>query len=99
MPDAAPVATPNPAPPPETASPAAVPNMAAAEPSKPAPRVHHTKHRPKVYTIRRGDTLWAVAERFFGGGWRYVTIYRDNRKTIRNPHRIYPKQKVDLPKN
>ncbi len=86
---------------PATAAPeAAVPQVAAAEesglPAKPALR--HKKHRPHVYTIRRGDTLWALAERYFGGGWHYVTIYRENRKHIHNPNRIYPKQTVRIPK-
>ncbi len=84
-----------------TAEGGAAPQVAAAEesgqPAKPAMR--HKKHRPHVYTIRRGDTLWALAERYFGGGWHYVTIYRDNRKHIRNPNRIYPKQTVQIPKH
>jgi LysM domain/Bacterial Ig domain len=99
---AEPAAVPEAAPAPEAKpGPAASSQPAAVEASKPAAvsRAHRTKHRPRVYTVRRGDTLWAIAERYFGGGWHYVTIYRDNRKQIHNPHRIYPKQKVDLPKN
>jgi nucleoid-associated protein YgaU len=107
VPEAAPTAEAKPGPTPQAVSPQAATSQAAssqasaAEASKPAamPRAHGMKHRPRVYTVRHGDTLWAIAERYFGGGWHYVTIYRDNRKQIRNPHRIYPKQKVDLPKN
>jgi nucleoid-associated protein YgaU len=79
----------------------ATPLVAAAETSALAvakPATHGKKHRPRVYTIRRGDTLWEIAERYFGGGWHYVTIYRDNRKHITNPHRIYPQQKLHIPK-
>jgi hypothetical protein len=97
-----PAAVPEAAPAPEAKpGPAASSQLAAVEASKPAAvsRAHRTKHRPRVYTVRHGDTLWAIAERYFGGGWHYVTIYRDNRKQIHNPHRIYPQQKVDLPKN
>ncbi len=97
-----PAAVPEAAPAPEAKpGPAASLQPAAVEASKPVAvsRAHRTKHRPRVYTVRHGDTLWAIAERYFGGGWHYVTIYRDNRKQIHNPHRIYPKQKVDLPKN
>ena len=105
-------AQPAPEPTPQSASPqgnsaqvaapqVATPQVAAAETSAPAvskPATHGKKHRPKVYTIRRGDTLWEIAERYFGGGWHYVTIFRDNRKHIANPHRIYPKQKLHIPK-
>jgi nucleoid-associated protein YgaU len=94
-----PAASPQPVPPAATSQ--AAPQVAAAEesgqPAKPAMR--HKKHRPHVYTIRSGDTLWALAERYFGGGWHYVTIYRDNRKHIHNPNRIYPKQTVRIPKH
>jgi nucleoid-associated protein YgaU len=96
----------------ESASPpAAAPATAAAEGAAPqvvtaetnakpaAKSAHRKRHRPHVYTIRRGDTLWALAERYFGGGWHYVTIYRNNRKHIHNPNRIYPKQKVQIPKH
>jgi nucleoid-associated protein YgaU len=78
------------------------PQVAATEEkasAAPAPSLKRKKPRPRVYTIRRGDTLWGLAERYFGGGWHYVTIYRDNRKHIRNPNRIYPQQKVQIPKH
>lgn len=51
---------------------------------------------PKVYTVRRGDTLWAIAEEYFGGGWRYTMIFKDNRNKIRNPHWIYPDQEFEI---
>jgi nucleoid-associated protein YgaU len=51
---------------------------------------------PQVYTVRRGDTLWDIAESYYGGGWRYRAIVRDNRRKIRNPHWIYPEQKFDM---
>ncbi|MFD0986849.1 LysM peptidoglycan-binding domain-containing protein [Methyloligella solikamskensis] len=53
---------------------------------------------PKVYTVRRGDTLWAIAEEYFGGGWRYTMIFKDNRGKIRNPHWIYPDQEFEIRK-
>jgi nucleoid-associated protein YgaU len=50
-----------------------------------------------VYTIRRGDTLWAIAKRYLGSGLRYTTIFQDNRETINNPNLIHPKQQVKVP--
>jgi nucleoid-associated protein YgaU len=47
--------------------------------------------------IRRGDTLWDIADRVYGDGYKYRTIYRANRDKIRRPGRIYPGQVLDIP--
>ena len=47
--------------------------------------------------IRRGDTLWDIAERVYGAGWKYPTIYRANRHKIVRPGRIFPGQVFELP--
>ncbi len=47
--------------------------------------------------IRRGDTLWDIAERVYGAGWRYQRIYRANRDQIGRPGRIYPGQVFVIP--
>lgn len=52
----------------------------------------------EVYTIRRGDTLWAIAKRHLGSGLRYTSIFQDNREKINNPNLIHPQQEVTLPK-
>jgi nucleoid-associated protein YgaU len=53
---------------------------------------------PGWYIVQRGDTLWAIAARHYGAGWRYKRIYAANRRTLRSPHRILPCQRVYLPK-
>jgi nucleoid-associated protein YgaU len=50
-----------------------------------------------VYTVRQGDTLWAIAKRYFGSGLRYPTIFQDNRETINDPNLIHPQQQVKVP--
>jgi nucleoid-associated protein YgaU len=47
--------------------------------------------------IRRGDTLWDIAHRYYGRGVHYRTIFRANRELIARPGRIYPGQVLDLP--
>ncbi|MBK8083531.1 MAG: LysM peptidoglycan-binding domain-containing protein [Devosia sp.] len=47
--------------------------------------------------IRRGDTLWDIAHRYYGRGIRFDVIYRANRDRIARPSRIYPGQVFDLP--
>jgi len=53
--------------------------------------------RRQAIVVRRGDTLWHIAEQVYGSGVRYTQIFRSNRDQIRNPHRIYPGQRFDLP--
>lgn len=52
----------------------------------------------EVYTIRRGDTLWAIAKRHLGSGLRYTSIFQDNLGKITNPNLIHPQQEVTIPK-
>ena len=47
--------------------------------------------------IRRGDTLWDIAHRYYGRGIRFDTIYRANRDRIARPSRIYPVQVFEIP--
>lgn len=47
--------------------------------------------------IRRGDTLWTLAHRYYGAGIHYRTIFEANRDQIRRPSRIFPGQIFDLP--
>jgi nucleoid-associated protein YgaU len=98
----APIPSPAPQPAPEAAAPSPQPEsqVAATEEAKPATpekRAQRKPHRPRVYTVRRGDTLWEIAEGYYGGGWHYRAIVRDNRRKIRNPHWIYPTQKFHIP--
>ena len=51
----------------------------------------------EVYTIRRGDTLWAIAKRYLGSGLRYTAIFQDNREVINDPDLILPQQQVKVP--
>lgn len=47
--------------------------------------------------IRRGDTLWSLARRYYGHGIHYRTIFHANRDLIRRPSRIFPGQIFELP--
>lgn len=50
--------------------------------------------KPGEYTVRAGDTLWGIAERFLGAGTKYKAVMSANNLTSSN---IYPGQKLIIP--
>jgi nucleoid-associated protein YgaU len=54
---------------------------------------------PGWYVVKTGDTLWAIAERHYGAGARYRTIFLANRERLqRGPDVIMPCQQLYLPR-
>ncbi len=52
----------------------------------------------EYYTIQSGDTLWAIASKFLGNGAKYTEIFEANREVIEDPDKIFPGQKIRIPK-
>ena len=53
---------------------------------------------PDNYTVKRGDTLWAISKIFLKSPWRWPELWGMNLKEIKNPHLIYPGQQLFLEK-
>lgn len=51
-----------------------------------------------TYTVKSGDSLWAIAKKLLGNGARYNEIYELNKSIIgSNPNLIYPGQTFTIP--
>jgi nucleoid-associated protein YgaU len=94
------------APPPEAAADEAAPEAeseaapeAVAEPAAEAAPEAAAEPEPepaaRTYTVESGDTLWAIAERFYGDGSKYQVIA--DASGIPNPDLIQPGQVLTIP--
>lgn len=50
-----------------------------------------------TYVVKSGDTLWAIAKKYYGNGSQYTKIFNANKDKIKNPNLIYPGQKLTIP--
>lgn len=82
---ATPAPTPKPAPKP-------APKPVAKPAAKPAP----PKPKSVVYTVRPGDNLSTIAQRYYGRQ-DWARIYNANRGSIANPNLIFPGQRLTIP--
>ena len=66
------------------------PAPTAAPTAAPAPAA-------RTYTIVRGDTLWAIARRYYGDGSQYMKIFNASNFRSGNPNLIYPGEIATVP--
>lgn len=64
-------------------------NVTAPEPTE----------KVEYYEIVSGDTLSAIAKKFYGKSSAYPRIFDANREVIQDPNKIYVGQKIRIPKD
>jgi len=56
------------------------------------------KNIPDYYEVKKGDSLWKIAEKFYNAGEKWIRIFEANIDKIKNPNLIYPYQRLTIPK-
>ncbi len=52
---------------------------------------------PKFYTVVKGDTLSAIAQKMMGSANKYPAIFEANKPMLSDPNKIYPGQVLRIP--
>ena len=50
-----------------------------------------------LYTVKRGDTLSAIAKTYYKDGSKYPRIFEANKPMLGDPNKIYPGQVLRIP--
>jgi nucleoid-associated protein YgaU len=71
--------------------------QAALNPPAPAAAPEPAAPAEQSYTVQDGDTLWAIAERYYGDGSQYTRIFDANRDQLDSPDVIQAGQTLRIP--
>jgi LysM repeat protein len=62
----------------------------------PAPAVA-TKTAERIHVVEKGDTLGAIAKKYYGKAGAYMKIFEANKDILTDPDKIKPGQKLRIP--
>jgi nucleoid-associated protein YgaU len=51
----------------------------------------------QLHEVKAGETLWKIAEHYYGDGNLYPKIFEANRDILKDPNRIQVGQKLRIP--
>jgi len=49
------------------------------------------------YEVKKGDTLWKIAEKYYGDGNLHTKIFEANKDSIKDPNLIRVGQRLRIP--
>ena len=70
----------------------------AEKPAEPAPE-EKPAGSANTYEVVKGDSLWKIAQNFYGSGAEWTVIYEANKDTVKNPDQIWVGQLLVIPAN
>jgi len=53
----------------------------------------------EYYEVKKGDSLWKIAQNAYGDGNRHPDIFEANKEVIQNPDLIFPGQMLRIPQD
>lgn len=59
------------------------------------PGISFAEEKPIIYTVKKGDTLWEISQRFIKDPFYWPNLWSNN-PDVGNPHLIYPGQKLRI---
>ena len=78
--------------------------MYTPPPAEPAVSVSHPTAQPAahpashaIYTVQAGDSLWSIAQHFYGSGFQWPAIWHANASQISDPNDINVGQQLVIP--
>ena len=62
-----------------------------------APAATAAASAPKVHVVEKGDTLGAIAKKYYGKASAYMKIFEANKDVLTDPDKIKPGQRLRIP--
>src|SRR5689334_18395508 len=76
-------------------TPATAPETTPAEGAAAGQPVELQPNAPMRYVVKKGDTLWSIANKYLKDSWQWPELWYVNPK-VNNPHLIYPGDELYL---
>jgi nucleoid-associated protein YgaU len=62
-----------------------------------APETQDARDATQRHEVQKGETLWKIAEQYYGDGNLYPKIFEANRDTLKDPNLIKIGQRLRIP--
>ena len=54
-------------------------------------------HKGQNHTVQHGESLFSLAQQYYGDGKKYTEIYKVNRRSVTNPDYVAPGTVLFIP--